>query len=375
MPREADASLFFCTRARHGINFTGLQLTNGGCPLAEIETRSDLLSYTDAMLTWVSGRGRILIVVHDNPDPDSLASAMALRHLFAVRLNREAVIAFSGMIGRSENLAMAKLLQIPLTPFPLIDLKAFPVICLLDTQPGTGNNSLPPDVRADIVIDHHPMRDSSASCRWVDIRPNYGTTATILYEYLKVQGVSVGTKLATALFYAIKSETQDLGREATRPDRDAYLILFPLANKTLLNSITRPNLPREYFIALHSALEHASLYGNVLVASLDGVQFPEVVSELADLLVRLEGTETVLCLGHYSQELVLSIRTTSEEINAGELIRKLVAGIGTAGGHGMMAGGKIDNVVPERVPELEAVLTQRFLSELNVTDPPLPLVP
>lgn len=344
--------------------------------MPENETRPDLLAYTDSMLTWVSGRGRILIVVHDNPDPDSLASAMALRHLFAVRLNREAVIAFSGMIGRSENLAMAKLLQIPLTPFPLIDLKAFQVVCLLDTQPGTGNNSLPPEVRADIVIDHHPMRDNSASCRWVDIRPHYGTTATILYEYLKVQGVSLGTKLATALFYAIKSETQDLGREATRPDRDAYLVLFPLANKTLLNSITRPNLPREYFIALHSALEHAQLYGDVLVASLDGVLFPEVVSELADLLVRLEGTETVLCLGHYSNELVLSIRTSSEEINAGELIQKLVVGIGTAGGHGMMAGGKVDNVTSARVAELERELTRRFLNELGLTDRnPLALVP
>jgi len=330
------------------------------------------------MLTWVSGRGRILIVVHDNPDPDSLASAMALRHLFAVRLNREAVIAFSGMIGRSENLAMAKLLQIPLTPFPLIDLKAFQVVCLLDTQPDTGNNSLPPGSRVDIVIDHHPMREASGACRWVDIRPNYGTTATILYEYLKVQGVSLGTKLATALFYAIKSETQDLGREARRPDRDAYLALFPLANKTLLNSITRPSLPREYFIALHSALEHANVYGKVMVASLKGVQFPELVAELADLLVRLEGTETVLCLGHYSTEMVLSIRTSSELINAGELIRKLVAGIGSAGGHGMMAGGKIDNVEDSDVAirELEGILTERLLSELAVTErEPLPLVP
>ena len=336
----------------------------------------DLLAYTDSMLTWVSGRGRILIVVHDNPDPDSLASAMALRHLFAVRLNREAVIAFSGMIGRSENLAMAKLLQIPLTPFPLIDLKAFQVICLLDTQPGTGNNSLPPGARADIVIDHHPMRESSASCRWVDIRPDYGTTATILYEYLKVQGVSLGTKLATALFYAIKSETQDLGREARRADRDAYLVLFPLANKTLLNSITRPSLPREYFISLHSALEHAHLYGKVMVASLKGVQFPELVSELADLLVRLEGIETVLCLGHYSNEMILSIRTSSEAINAGELIRKLVAGLGAAGGHGMMAGGKIDNVEEPAVKELERLLTDRLLAELGVAErEPLALVP
>jgi len=341
------------------------------------DKKADLLAYTDSMLTWVSGRGRILIVVHDNPDPDSLASAMALRHLFTVRLNREAVIAFSGMIGRSENLAMAKLLQIPLTPFPLIDLKAFQVICLLDSQPGTGNNSLPPGSRVDIVIDHHPMREASAACKWVDIRPDYGTTATILYEYLKVQGVSLGANLSTALFYAIKSETQDLGREARRPDRDAYLVLFPLANKTLLNGITRPDLPREYFVALHSALEHAIVYDHVLVASLKGVQFPELVAELADLLVRLEGVETVLCLGHYSQEMILSIRTTSEEINAGELIRELVAGIGSAGGHGMMAGGKIDIMDDSEaaIKELERLLTERFLAGLAVTErEPVPLV-
>ena len=332
------------------------------------EKLPDLLAYTDAMLTWVSGRGRILIVVHDNPDPDSLASAMALRHLFAVRLNREAVIAFSGMIGRSENLAMAKLLQIPLTPFPLIELKMFQVICLLDSQPETGNNSLPAGARVDIVIDHHPMRQASAACRWVDIRPGYGTTATILYEYLKVQGVSMGTKLATALFYAIKSETQDLGREARRPDRDAYLFLFPLTNKTLLNSITRPRLPREYFVALHSALEHATIYGSVLVAALKSIQFPELVAELADLLLRLEGMETVLTMGYYSTEMILSIRTSSEDINAGELIRKLVVGIGSAGGHGMMAGGKIDNVdgSDAAIEALERLLTDRLLSELAV---------
>ena len=342
------------------------------------ERLPDLLAYTDAMLTWVSGRGKILIIVHDNPDPDSLASAMALRHLFAVRLNREAVIAFSGMIGRSENLAMARLLQIPLTPFPLIDLKSFQVVCLLDTQPETGNNSLPPGSRVDIVVDHHPMRESSAACRWVDIRPDYGTTATILYQYLKVQGVSLGTKLATALFYAIKSETQDLGREAKRADRDAYLFLFPLANKTLLNSITRPRLPREYFVSLHSALEHATIYGNVLVAELKGVQFPELVAELADLLLRLEGMETVLCMGHYSTEMILSIRTSSEEINAGDLIKKLVVGIGSAGGHGMMAGGKVDNVDASdaAIEAVEKLLTERLLVELAVAaSEPLQLVP
>lgn len=338
----------------------------------------DLKGYTEALLTWVGGRGKILIVVHDNPDPDALASAMALRHLFAVRTNKEALIAFSGMIGRSENLAMAKNLQIPLTPFPLLDLKSFPVVCLLDTQPGTGNNALPPGARVDVVIDHHPMRESSAVCKWVDIRPDYGATSTILFEYLRVQGVSVGTKLATALFYAIKSETQDLGREAKRPDRDAYLTLFPLANKTLLNSIVRPHLPREYFAALHSGLKHALVYGTVLVASLKHVQFPEVVAEFADLVVRLEGVETVLCMGHVNRQMILSIRTESQEVNAGELLRSVVDGYGSAGGHGMMAGGKLDETdeSDEAMAATEQLMTSRFLEFLGVKPgQPQPLIP
>jgi len=183
-----------------------------------------------------------------------------------------------------------------------------------------------------------------------------------------VQGVALGTKLATAIFYAIKSETQDLGREARRADRDAYLTLFPMANKTLLNEITRPPLPREYFASLHSALEHTVLYGNVLVAALKGVQFPELVSELADLLLRLEGVETVLSMGHYNSEMILSIRTANERINAGELIRAIVAGMGTAGGHGMMAGGKVDNVPDNDASfsQVEQELTERLLNELGV---------
>ncbi len=177
----------------------------------------DLKSYVEEMLTWVRGKGKILIVVHDNPDPDCFASAMALNHLFVMKLNKEAVFSFSGMIGRSENLAMAKQLQIPLTPLAILDIKDFQVVCMIDTQPEVGNNSLPPGTTVDILIDHHPVKETSRKCRFVDIRPDYGVTATILFEYLQVEGIPIGTKLATALFYAIKSETQDLGREANRP--------------------------------------------------------------------------------------------------------------------------------------------------------------
>jgi len=240
---------------------------------------SQLKKQTDELLAWVRGKGKILIIVHDNPDPDCLASAMALHHLFVMKLNKDSIITFSGMIGRSENIAMAKELQIPLTPLEIVNLKEYQVICMLDTQPDTGNNSLPPGTRVDIVIDHHPLRQQTRECRWCDVREDYGTTATIIYEYLLSQDVSIGTKLATALFYAIKSETQDLGREASLPDKEAYLRLF-----------------------------------------------------------------------------------------AGEIIKRIVAGLGKAGGHGMMAGGKIDDIGPSRkaLNKVETLLKSRFLSELGI---------
>ena len=326
--------------------------------------------HSDGMLEWLRGKGKVIIIIHDNPDPDCLASAMALRHLLTMKLNRDAVIAFSGMIGRSENIAMAKELEITLIPLELVGMDEFDVVCMLDTQPGTGNNSLPPDRRVDIVIDHHPLREASEKCRWLDIRDDYGVTATILYEYLVAQNIHIGTKLATALFYAIKSETQDLGREANRPDRDAYLRLFLGANKRLLYEITHPKLPVEHFRTIHSGVENATIYGKLLVVNLRAICFPEVVSEIADYLIRLEGIETVLSMGHYNDEVILSIRTTNTLLNAGEIIKRLVTGRGTAGGHGMMAGGKLDNVPfdPATLKEVEDFLTKGLLRELSIGD-------
>ena len=330
----------------------------------------DTKRFTEEMLDWVRGKGKILIVIHDNPDPDCLASAMALRHLFVMKVNREATIAFSGMIGRSENLAMAKELEIPLIPMGIVDFSGFSVICMLDTQPGTGNNSLPPDIGVDIVVDHHPIRETSRRCRWVDIRDDYGVTATILYEYLVTQGVYLGTKLATAIFYAIKSETQDLGREANKPDRDAYLKLFTLSNKKLLYEITHPKLPVEYFLMVDRALENTRVHGKLLITNLARVSFPEMVAEMADLFMRLEGIEVVLAMGQYGDGMLLSLRTIRHDLNAGFLIQRLVEGRGCAGGHGMMAGGRIDKVSdsPDAIREVEDFLATRLLSELQITD-------
>ncbi|WP_233189422.1 DHH family phosphoesterase [Geothermobacter hydrogeniphilus] len=323
--------------------------------------------FSGQFLDWVRGKGNVLIVAHDNPDPDSLAGAMALKHLLLKTTGQDATITYGGIIGRGENRTMAELLEIDTVHFDHIDLDSFQVICLVDTQPGTGNNSFPEDRAVHLVIDHHPIRDACSTCRWVDIRENFGASATILLEYLLANDISFGTKLATILFYAIKSETQDLGRDWVKADREAYLYLLPLANNRILYRITHPKVPRQYFFSYNRAIENSRLFDDVLVFNLYAIDNPDIVAEMADFLLRMEGVEVVLGMGQYQGEEVVSLRTSQPEIIAGEAIRVVLNGLGTAGGHHTTAGGQIKPMVGNQAVqrELENSLTRRLLEYLG----------
>lgn len=323
--------------------------------------------FSEKIIEFVRGKGKVLIVAHDNPDPDSLAAAFALRHLLEVKASLTATITFGGIIGRGENRAMVRELEIKTVPLAGLDLDDFGVICMVDTQPGTGNNSFPEGREVHLVIDHHPLREQTRSCKLVDVREDYGASATILYEYLLSQEVYVSTKLATILFYAIKSETQDLGREWTLSDRAAYLNLLHLSNNKILYNITHSQVPREYFSCYSRAIENARLYGSVMVFNLYEIDNPDVVAEMADFLLRMEGVEIVLGLGRYKEKGILSLRTSSHEIYAGKVMQTIVDSLGSAGGHGMIAGAQIDPMRGNHavLRELESTLTKRLLKTLG----------
>ena len=321
-----------------------------------------------SMIEWLRGRGKILIICHDNPDPDSIAAAVALRHLILVKTGQDAVLAYGGVIGRSENRKMVELLEITLVPICKLDLSQFAVVCMVDTQPDAGNNSLPAGQPVDLIIDHHPPKKPFSDVFWIDVRENYGASATILYEYLQSQDVSLNTKLATSLFYAIKSETQDLGREWSKADREAYLKLLPLSNNKILYDVIHPQVPRDYFSTFHTAIESAQVFGEMLVFNLRKVENPDLVAELADFLLRQQGVNYVLGMGWFNDTQILSMRSLNPEAKLGLMIQKMVAGIGTAGGHGMIAGGQVRNIDggDEAQQELEQVLTERMFQALNL---------
>ena len=279
--------------------------------------------------------------MHDNPDPDALASAFALSAVLRHLTDAECTVGYGGMIGRAENRAMQR--ELELTPQRLDGLEwaDYDGVALVDTQPGFGNNSLPPERRATAVIDHHPGRGNLDGVAFVDVREGYGAAASILYEYVEASATPLDDNLVTALFYAIKSETQELGRNAGDADRAAYLGLLPRADKERIARIQRARVPREYFRAFELAIENAAVHDRTVVTDLQRVDSPDIVAEIADFLLRFEGVDWSAAMGRAGDDLLLSLRTTDPESHAGEVIRLVIAGMGHAGGHGMMAGGRV----------------------------------
>ncbi|HJZ85511.1 MAG TPA: DHH family phosphoesterase [Polyangia bacterium] len=295
----------------------------------------------DTALASLRGRRRALILPHDNPDPDSIAAAEGLRVLLEHELGIASTLALGGIVGRAENRAMVDVLGIPLVPIERIDPAKFDLIALCDTQPGSGNNSLPESMHADIVIDHHPSHGPFPGTVWCDIRSSLGASSTISYGYLNQKRIPIDARLATAFLYALKSETRDLGREATQAERDAYITLVAVADHALLYQIVSPKVPREHFVALDRAIRSARMHGDLMAVNLGALDYPDLVAEIADLMLPFERARWVVCVGYHARVVYLSIRTEDEDAHAGQLIRRVVGRDGAAGGHGRIAGGRL----------------------------------
>lgn len=322
-----------------------------------------------------AGGGRAAILTHDNPDPDSLAAALGLKRLFE-RAGIPSTITIGGIIGRAENRAMVRELKIDLTPIEKLDWSAHKIVAMVDTQPGTGNNSLPSGRRADVVIDHHPPRSDLGDVPWLDIDTEMGATATIVYGYLAAEKVPIDPLLATAFLYALKSETRDLGRESGPDERAAYVELSKIADFERLYCIQNPKLGREHFVALDRALRAAVVWGEMLAINLGALDYPDLVAEVADLMLPYEKAHWVLCVGQHDNTAYLSVRTDLSDATAGSLIRRVVGGNGAAGGHGMIAGGRMFAEVRDEAA-LKAIydeLVARMARELKISAAPSPLL-
>ena len=314
-----------------------------------------------------SQRGRWLVLTHDNPDPDALAAAAALTAMLRKVFNRRVTIAYGGMIGRAENRQMVRTLGLSLSHLRHLNWKNYQHYALVDCQPGTGNNQFPDHLSPDLVFDHHPMRRATRDAQFADIRTDYGATATIMAEYLETAGVEITRPIATAMLYAISTETQDFLREFSNADRQVYDALRPLSDLRSLAKIQSPPLSLEYFHTLRRAVESMRTVSTLVVSHLGPVHQPDIVPEVADLLLRLEGKTWSLCTGSFEERLYLSVRTTNPRGDAGRLMRRLLGRRGKGGGHGMIAGGwvSLGDVDNGKIEAMQSRLAVRLAKMLK----------
>ena len=339
------------------------------CYVSADVKRQPTLRKLEQLAACLDAASSMLIVMQDQPDPDAIASAVALKAVANAVASVPCSIAHGGIVGRSENRAMVKYLDVNLHAMAEIDLRRFDRIALVDTQPGTGNNSLPPELIPDIVIDHHPVRRATRRCPYTDVRGGYGAPSTILYEYLTEAKVDIDVCLATALLYGIRSDTQDLGRETIQADIDAFLALYPKANKRMLSRIEWGRVPDAYFRMLATALGNARRYDDCIVTSMGSIDNPDMIGEVADLLLRREGAVWVLCHGFFGDNALFSLRTSAPTGKAGDMARRLAGRNGTGGGHAAIAAGQIPlakNTERER-RRLGDLIETRFLRVLART--------
>lgn len=331
---------------------------------------SDTAGRLSELLEAVEGAERVLVLTHDNPDPDAIASAAGLGFLMERARSLPVDLAFGGIIGRAENRALMEELGVPFQRAEGLALDSGTVVVLVDTQPRAGNNSLPEGRIASVVVDHHPRRPETDAAPFADVRPEYGACASIVVEYLRVARLEPDRKLATALWYGIQSETMDLGREVSEADVDASLFLYPRSDPAAISRIRHARVPRALYRSIHEGLERAWSCGGVVCVPLGRMDYPDLAAQLADLFLRVDGVEWVIAAGRYGESLLLSLRTHDPRAHAGELVLSVVGDRGSAGGHGEMAGARI---VVGSVPEEDyhaavLALLDEFCVALGVGD-------
>ena len=275
---------------------------------------------------------RVLILLHNEPDPDAMAAGLALRNLLR-RTRATAIIGAMQGVTRPENLRMVDLLDIHIETITADEFASFDRIATVDVQPHYFHGLLP---RVDLVVDHHPEQ-AGYTAVFKDIRPEYGSTCTILTEHLRAVDVSISERTATAMLYAIKSDTLFFARHTNRSDLDAFTFLFPLADAALIRKMEGAEITLERLEHVTRALATSRLKHQILSAFLGETTREDFIPYTADFLLQVEGVKWVIVSGIVGGHFIVSVRNLGYSRNAGEFVKECFGDIGSAGGHRALA--------------------------------------
>jgi nanoRNase/pAp phosphatase (c-di-AMP/oligoRNAs hydrolase) len=303
-----------------------------GGPLLTEFSRSLTRARVQQYQRYLSDADRILILLHNDPDPDAMASGLALRNVLR-RTKATAIIGAIQGVTRPENLRMANLLDIHVEAITAESLKEYDRIAMVDVQPHYFGGFID---RADLVIDHHPEQPGYTAI-YKDIRADYGSTSTILTEHLRAVDVNISERTATAMLYAIKSDTLFLSRHTNRVDLEAFSYLYPLADAALIRKMEGAEITLERLDYVIKAHHSGTLLDQVFCACVGPTPREDFIPYVADFFLQVEDVKWTVVAGIVNDQVVISVRNLGYSKNAGEFVRRFFSEIGSAGGHRAMA--------------------------------------
>ncbi|MBI3048627.1 MAG: DHH family phosphoesterase [Acidobacteria bacterium] len=313
------------------LNYLALSELFGGPLLTEF-SRSLTRLRVQQYQRFFSDAERVLILLHNEPDPDALASGLALRNVLR-RTRQTAIIAALEGVTRPENVRMLNLLDLHVEQITPAQVAEYDRVAMVDVQPHYFGGVID---RVDLVIDHHPEQPGYTAV-FKDIRPDYGSTSTILTEHLRAVDANISERTATAMLYAIKSDTLFFNRQANRVDIEAFSYLYPLADAALIRKMEGAEITMERLEYVLKAKQHGRLVEQVFCAFLGTSPREDFIPYVADFYLQLENVKWTIVAGIVHDSVIISVRNLGYSRNAGEFVRKFFADIGSAGGHRAMA--------------------------------------
>ncbi len=269
----------------------------------------------------------VLVVI--NADPDALASALAVKRLLRYKV-KQVTIAHPNEIRRMNNVAMVERLKIPLERLGNVKTGDYTKIVMVDSQP----SHLPCFEKLEFaaIIDHHPVSENW-EVPFVDIRPDYGAVATMMVEYLRAANMRPSVTLATALFYAIKVDTQNFEKGSQIADGIAFRYLFNIANRNLVRKFELTDLRRSELKYFNIALQELKYSKRRYYSHVGRVRSPDVLVIIADFLNHVGEIDWVFVSGIHGEKLVVIFRCDGYRKSAGKLAIRTFGSLGSAGGH------------------------------------------
>lgn len=282
--------------------------------------------------------GKMVIVLQDNPDPDSISSGLALS-TYASTFGVSSDMVYGGQIGHEQNRAMVNALNLNLIKVEEVDFSDYDAYALVDVS-NLGNCSLPDGIKPTVIIDHHSVVSEELEADYKDI-VKVGATATLLANYLRYGGIDYDEYLATALAFGILTDTASFTRNASHLDFLTFERLLPMISDDLLKELQSPPVSADTLEVIRKAIRSSRVKGGYLISNVGEVKDHDAIPQAADYLLRREGVLTTLIYGIEGDRIYVSGRTKDVRLHIGKLMKDLYSKIGSGGGHPTAGGATI----------------------------------